>query len=456
MSPRFPDDYQQAARIRASERNVGLPVKAVVIGVLFYYLYLSNWFDDVTGPGEGPLEVALEVVRLFFVLYVVLNLFGSALLIGMDWFPLGLLHWIIFTLGCLDGLFLAAMIAVTGGFDSSIYWAAVGLVIRNAVSILPAIRQIVTNLLVTVAFGMAGMVDVHIKQLQAELLDPQFGNASEISELLNEPATEPVVLRIVLLLLVTFCSYGISVLVEKKRKAEEETQELALRQEQLTATGRLAAEIAHQLKNPLGIINNAAFSLQQDLRENQVSEEQIEIIREEVSRSDQILTELMGYARLAEGRVERVDLGEELDRAILQVFPPAMNYPILVHRRYAKLLPPLLIERGHLSEVFVNILQNAREAMNGEGTLWASAEVDNDGFLEVKVRDTGPGVAPEYQALIFESYYTTKKKGTGLGLAIANHNTELYHGTIMIESELGEGTEFQLRFPPRIMINSQR
>src|SRR6185436_17346990 len=113
---------------------------------------------------------------------------------------------------------------------------------------------------------------------------------------------------------------------------EAEAREFALRQEQLQATGRLAAEIAHQLKNPLGIINNAAFTLQRTVKEGKTITQQIQIIREEVDRSDRILTELMGYARLSEGKVEKLDITAELDRAITQVFPAAAKYEVTVLR----------------------------------------------------------------------------------------------------------------------------
>src|SRR5205085_10066874 len=129
------------------------------------------------------------------------------------------------------------------------------------------------------------------------------------------------------------------------------------------------AEIAHQLKNPLGIINNAAFTLQRTLKEGKTITQQIQIIREEVERGDRILTELMGYARLSEGKVEKLEVTAELDSAIDQVFPPGAKYDTKVHRDYAPALPPLLVQKGHISEVFVNLLQNAREAMDGKGEI---------------------------------------------------------------------------------------
>src|SRR6185436_3660910 len=176
---------------------------------------------------------------------------------------------------------------------------------------------------------------------------------------------------------------------------EAEAREFALRQEQLQATGRLAAEIAHQLKNPLGIINNAAFTLQRTIKEGKKITQQIQIIREEVDRSDRILTELMGYAQLSEGKVEKIDVGQELDRAIERVFPPAAKYDVKIEREYAPALPPLLLQRNHLSEVFVNILQNAREALDGRGVVHVCTRFGENYSVLIIIRDEGPGIAAD-------------------------------------------------------------
>ena len=156
------------------------------------------------------------------------------------------------------------------------------------------------------------------------------------------PTVPQDVLQIFVLLLMAGCCYGLQVLFEKQRRAEEEAREFSARQEQLHSAGRLAAQIAHQIKNPLGIINNAAYSLQRALEQGKdTGREQIEIIREEVERSDQIITKLMGYAQLAEGRVEKLRIDEELDRAIEDVFPSAAAYEATIETDYAEQLPAL-------------------------------------------------------------------------------------------------------------------
>ena len=136
--------------------------------------------------------------------------------------------------------------------------------------------------------------------------------------------------------------YGLQLVLDRQRRRVEEQNELALRREQLQLSSRLAAEIAHQLKNPLAIINNASYTLQRTVKEGKTITQQIQIIREEVERSDRLITQLMGYAKLADGCIERLDVREELEKAILQVFPPAVKYEIQIHRDYADALPSLL------------------------------------------------------------------------------------------------------------------
>jgi signal transduction histidine kinase len=238
----------------------------------------------------------------------------------------------------------------------------------------------------------------------------------------------------------------------------EEAREFALREGQLHAAGRLAAEFAHQIKNPLAIINNAAYSLRRALKTGASPDEaQLQIIQEEVERSDRIITQIMGYAQLSEGRVEKLNVIEELEQAIAEVFPPAARYPVEIHRKYAQNFPPLLMHRRHLSETFVNLLQNAREALDGHiGNVFVSAGHRDDYSIEVEIRDDGPGIPADKHERVFEAYYTTKEKGTGLGLATVKHNVELYGGTVRLESELGKGARFTLVFPARTQINLAR
>jgi len=110
------------------------------------------------------------------------------------------------------------------------------------------------------------------------------------------------------------------------------------------------------------------------------------------------------------------------------------------------------MQRNHLSEILVNLLQNAREAMRGSGTVTIQAHPRPDRSVEITVADTGVGIPADKLERVFEAYYTTKEKGSGLGLAIVKHNAELYGGRVRAESETGKGTRFVLEFPAKTLI----
>jgi signal transduction histidine kinase len=179
---------------------------------------------------------------------------------------------------------------------------------------------------------------------------------------------------------------------------------------------------------------------------------QLQIIREEIERSDRILTQLMGYAQLSEGRVEKLDVVEELERALAEVLPSGTGYETRIHRDYSPKLPALLMQRNHLSVVLVNLIQNARESLEGSGNIHLSAHYGDSTTLQIVIADDGPGIVFEKIDKIFEAYYSTKDKGTGLGLAIVKHNVELYGGEVRVESGLGKGARFILIFPAKTFI----
>ena len=588
--PRFlavpvPEPAQQASRILTIQRNIILPAKMMVTVVVLYYLFYSRWLDSLSDARA----LVLETLQRYFIFYIVFNAAATTLLIFRR-FPPGLVQWIVFTVGLIDGVLLAGLTLETGGFASTLFWVFPGLIVINSLSIPLATPQIVLNLSLSAFYVGAGLLDISIGEsdstmyqtpplphpigastfsaeditslgsLTAKLkgspgsqdvngyLSSQLSLATqnllshyeggpnpplrrslvadlnrivksgsiyeprrfagvrlsvETSNLLNqalqgtnvvrlnrmllldaypqelsrghhvmrelnimksrtssdllgaETGTEPFLLRLIILWLLTASCYGVQLLLLRQRLSEEEERKAAARNDELKAAGRLAAEIAHQLKNPLGIINNAAFSLQRGLKEGRNDFAlQIEIIREEVDRSDRILTQLMGYAQLSEGRVEKLSLPEELDRAIAEVLPPGAHYSTRVHRNYSANLPILLMQRSHLSIVLVNLLQNAREALQGVGNIFVEARCWPDQAVEIILGDDGPGIAADKLGKIFEAYVTTKEKGTGLGLAIVKHNVELYGGSVRAESEFGRGARFVLLFPAKTYINA--
>lgn len=447
-----PDAEGFRSRILFVERGIIVPVKAVLMAVMIYALFGAGWFDDLTEPRAD----ALRIVRTMFLGYFVLNVGLGFLLWGDDDVSPRVLARAVYSMAILDGVGLSALTLITGGFDSILYWVFLGLIIRNAAVIPLADVQIVVNLLVSVFYLIAGTLDLSLSVIEIDLVATTGRGRLELVADSPSGPVEPLLLRVLLMVLMTACCYGIQVLVDRHRREEFEANEFAAKQEQLQAAGRLAAEIAHQLKNPLGIINNAAYSLARSGREQPEVLRQVGIIREEVARSDRILTELMGYAQLAEGKVERVAVGDVLDAAVEQVFPEGNRFGITVVRDDGPALPPLLGQRVHFVEIFANLLTNARDAMPEGGTVWIQARGATDYSVVVDISDDGPGIPSDVQSQLFEAYFTTKEKGTGLGLAIVRHNAEIYGGTVGIRSEVGRGTTFTVTLPARSPLRFRR
>ncbi|HXF10478.1 MAG TPA: ATP-binding protein [Desulfuromonadaceae bacterium] len=430
-------------RIEFMERNVMLPVKVVFIGMILYSFESTRWF----GQTLSLLDIAAETLQYIFWFYIVANILFGGIILVAERMPLAIVQWSVVTSSLVDGLLLAGLALLSGGLDSILFWLFVALIVRNSVSVPPGITQILLNFAVSMCYVLVGALDVST----VSNLDDTTLRALDVTP--HEDLGEPFVLRLVVLLLTTSACYGAQLLLERR----EEDDEYTARRTQLHSAGRLAAEFAHQIKNPLAIINNAAFSLQRSLRNSRPeTSRQLEIIQEEVERADRVITQIVGYAQLSEGRVEKLNVIEELNRAVAQIFPPAVPTEIHLHRDYALDFPPLLMQRVHLSEMFLNLLKNACEALGERGNIFITAACHRDYSIEVSIRDDGPGIPPDKIERVFEAYYTTKEKGTGLGLAIVKHNVELYGGTVRVESKLGQGTRFVLLFPAKTLTKLHR
>lgn len=444
-----PDAHRD--RLKFMELNMGVPVKLAMLTILAFLLFFSSWFEGVESLGE----IALGPVRAFFGAYVMINVLAMGFYSQFRRWPTVIIYHFTLAMTVVDSLFLASMVVVTGGLDSMVYWVFLVLMVRNAVSIPTGSTQILVNLISALFYAIAILIQRVIMRIEPPSSTEEQPWTLHWQDPLSLRVIEEqfdalFVLRVFFLLLMMSLCYGVQVLFDRERANEREQREYILRREQLRSTGRLAAEIAHRLKNPLAIINNTAFNLRKMIPEKEVAaKEKLDMIREEVERSDLILTELMGYAKLSEGSVERLDLKDEMEKAISETFPAYANFGISVKCEIPSRLPPLMMQRQHLREIISNVMVNAREASQSGDTVCIDIVLLDHGKIQLRLSDEGEGIAPDHVARIFEAYYTTKEKGTGLGLAIVRQNLELYGGTIQVESVLGKGSAFIITFPSR-------
>lgn len=226
----------------------------------------------------------------------------------------------------------------------------------------------------------------------------------------------------------------------------EQTQAQLIRTEKLAALGELAAGVAHEINNPLGTITIYAHLLMKGLEADDPRREDVSLIISEADRSREIVKGLLSFARETKLRPGPTNVNEVLDDVLGLIVNQSLFHNIKINKSFAAELPTIFADATQLKQVFLNIILNAAQAMEGRGKLFISTAVDAD-KLKVKIRDTGPGIPPETMNRLFSPFFTTKEKGTGLGLAISYGIVERHSGCIDIETKLGKGSTFIISLP---------
>ncbi len=239
-------------------------------------------------------------------------------------------------------------------------------------------------------------------------------------------------------------------LAETNRQLERAQAE-ARRSERLAALGQLSAGLAHEIRNPLGVIKGSAEMLSQKLENAEpLARELAGYISSEVNRLSALVTQFLNFARPLQADLRPADLTALLDRVLKYVADHWTGPPMQVERQYASNLPLVPLDESLLEQALLNLVQNAYEAMGEHGgTLRVEvrpAFQDIRG-VEIRLADTGPGVPDALQEEIFNPFVTTKKTGVGLGLSIVSKIIDGHHGSIRAENGPHGGACFTLFFP---------
>ncbi|MGH9377524.1 MAG: ATP-binding protein [Terriglobia bacterium] len=225
----------------------------------------------------------------------------------------------------------------------------------------------------------------------------------------------------------------------------------ARRSERLAALGQLSAGLAHEIRNPLGVIRGSAEMLNERLHASDaLTAELASYISSEVERLNSLVGRFLDFARPLELKPERQDVLPIINRTLRWVKERHQGAKVELDRQYGGDLPFLLLD-GELAErVFTNLFDNAFEAMPDGGALRITASrAQSDGRegVEIAIEDTGPGVPDEQREQIFNPFFTTKKTGVGLGLSIVSKIVDDHHGTIKLDGSPNGGACFRLFFP---------
>jgi signal transduction histidine kinase len=237
-----------------------------------------------------------------------------------------------------------------------------------------------------------------------------------------------------------------------EQKVRERTQQLLTAQEELVRTeklallGQIADTVGHELRNPLGVINNAVYFLQAVLVDaDETTREYLGIIKDETADAERIVSDLLDAVRTKPPRPERVEVaalvGKALDKCHVTPF-------VTVKLDMPETLPALRVDPTQMHQVLWNLITNGVEAMPEGGALEIGASEDSVAkTVTVSIRDSGSGITPEHRARLFQPMFTTKARRVGLGLVVVKNLTRANGGSVGVESEPGRGSTFSVSLP---------
>jgi signal transduction histidine kinase len=235
------------------------------------------------------------------------------------------------------------------------------------------------------------------------------------------------------------------VLSEKVRQLLEAQEEL-VRKEKLSTLGQIAGSVGHELRNPLGVINNAVYFLQTVLSDaDPTTREYLNIIKDEILNADRIVGDLLDSVRIKPPQPQNVAIGTLIEQVLRRIaVPDGINVTLDIPAAQ----PPIRVDPIQVQQVFRNLITNGFDAMPQGGNLDISAVDDATlNVLSVKVKDSGIGIAPENMAKLFQPLFTTKARGIGLGLVVVKNLTQSNGGTVTVESVPGKGSTFTVTLP---------
>ncbi|MDD5194429.1 MAG: response regulator [Candidatus Omnitrophica bacterium] len=238
-------------------------------------------------------------------------------------------------------------------------------------------------------------------------------------------------------------------MVAQLRAAHEElkaNQYQLLQSAKLSALGRLVSDMAHEVNNPLMIISgNAQLSLMEEISSETVKNN-LKVIFEESQHAKDILQRLLKFARPSKDQVKDVDINKSIESVAILLGHQFNLSNVQIIRSYADDLPHISIDECQMHEVFMNLLNNARDAMPGGGVITITTGIEGD-YLKIDFCDTGCGMSEENMKKIFEPFFTTKEKGTGLGLSVSYGIVKVHNGELKLKSIPDKGTTATIYLP---------
>lgn len=234
------------------------------------------------------------------------------------------------------------------------------------------------------------------------------------------------------------------------RERMEEAHRKLIQAEKLASIGRLAAGIAHEIRNPLTSVKLNIQKLLQSDQLNELEEEHLSLSQKGISQMEKFVKELLSFTRGTELHLERFSIEEIIDETTKMIAESLELKKVTLEKNFEEGLPQVLVDGDKLRQVFLNILRNAYEAVEEGGKINISlSHLDGDSGCKIRIliSDNGCGIPEHDREVIFELFYTTKSSGIGLGLANARKIIEEHKGSIRVKDEEGVGASFEILIP---------
>jgi two-component system NtrC family sensor kinase len=236
--------------------------------------------------------------------------------------------------------------------------------------------------------------------------------------------------------------------VEERTRELRETQDALIQSEKLASIGQLAAGVAHEINNPIGVILGFAQVLLKRADPDDPIYRPLSLIEQEGLRCKNIVQDLLDFSRQSKFAPRRLSVIDVIETAVKLMEHQPNSTLVTVERDYADELPQVVADENQLQQVYFNIIRNAYQAMPDGGTLRIKCASDGDEVL-TSFADSGVGIPEENLRHIFDPFFTTKQvgQGTGLGLSVSYGIVRQHGGTIEASSENGSGATFTVRLP---------
>jgi|SRR5450830_107131 len=239
---------------------------------------------------------------------------------------------------------------------------------------------------------------------------------------------------------------ALEVKVQERTKQLQDAQEELVRKEKLVLLGQVADTVGHELRNPLGVINNAVYFLQTVLVDaDETTKEYLGIIKDEIADAERIVSDLLDAVRTKPPHPEMVVVAELIQQTLRKC---NVASSVTVRLDIPETIPVIQVDPTQMRQVFWNLITNAVEAMPEGGEL--DIRVDEDPVAKtvtISIKDSGSGIAPEHLAMLFQPMFTTKARRVGLGLVVVKNLTQANGGSVSVKSAPGKGSVFSVTLP---------